>query len=76
MTFGTLLVGFLLVLEDNLPEIVECLRNLILDETKRKSMAQYGPIEVKQRFSSEIIEKNWKIFIRVFSDINAALGGT
>lgn len=52
----------LLVPKDNFPQIVECLRSLILDEGKRRFMAQYGPVEAKQRFSSEIIEKKLENF--------------
>lgn len=52
----------LLVPKDNLPQIVECLKSLILDKEKRRFMAQCGPVEVKQRFSSEIIEKKLEDF--------------
>ncbi|MBV6390756.1 MAG: D-inositol-3-phosphate glycosyltransferase [Nitrosomonas europaea] len=51
-----------LVPKDDFHQIVECLRNLIVDEKKRNFMAQQGPIEVKQRFSSEIIGKKLENF--------------
>jgi len=52
----------LLVPGDDFSSIVRCLKDLILSEEKRKSMAQYGPIEIRQRFSSKIIEEKLKDF--------------